>query len=399
MSGQPTPSTWLAPVYLTTALWSASVALVGAPLAFQVQRIGIPIFQYGLLLGLVALGMLVTETYWGAVAHRLEDPRRIILIGLIVIGATLLLGAAREFVLLAVAEFILGAVGVYLAPLLRLAAIMGAGPSNVAQATGRIGTLFGVGLTAGTTAGPLLFVAGGFWWDVVASSAVFAASLAAAATIQWPRSERPAASPGITASLRTVVSRQFSAVAGLVFVEFVLISFVTNFLQYYSVDLFAATPAQAGYVLGAVRFTSMGVSFTLGATIDRRGVARSTPLGFAALLLGLAGTWLSPNLAAMAAASVAFGVGVGWLSAALLPLALVRIAPAQRGTAIGLFGSVEDLGLLVGPLLIGGLWSIAGESSTFPYVVGLAAVGVAASTLMARLPPAAEARSASHTSS
>ncbi|HYK93032.1 MAG TPA: MFS transporter [Thermoplasmata archaeon] len=375
---------WLLPVYLTTVLWSASVALIGVPLAFQVQRLGIPVFQYGVLLGLVALGMLLTETYWGAVAHRLEDPRRLVGIGAVVIAATLALGFARGFLLLAIAEFTVGAVGVYLAPLVRLAGIRGAGATNEARATGRIGTAFGVGLTLGTAAGPVLFVTGGFWWDVIASAAVFAVCLGTAVTIRWPNSTGSHPEHGVTTTLRHVVSRHFTAVSALVFVEFLLISFVTNFLQYYSVDLFGATPTQAGYVLGAVRFTSMGVSYALGSTIDRRGVARSVPIGFVLLLVGLGGSWLAPNLPLMAAASVVFGVGLGWLNAALLPLALARIPGPNRGAAIGLFGSVEDLGLLVGPLLIGGLWSILGEASSFPYVVGLAGVGAIAALAVSR---------------
>ncbi|HZY92709.1 MAG TPA: MFS transporter [Thermoplasmata archaeon] len=382
-TGEPgTPA--ISRVFLTTALWSASLAEVAVPLPFQMERVGLSVFDYGALLGLFALGMLLTETYWGVVAVRLARARTLVLLGLVVVGATLLLGLATNFVEFAVAELLLGAVGVYLAPLLRLLAVTAGGPGTAASGTGRLGTFFGIGLILGTATGPLVFASAGFWVVALVSAGLLAVCLGVAVSIPWKRVALPESRDGIGASLRGVVTGRFTLVALLVFFDFLLTTFVTNFLQYYSVDLFGGTPAEAGYVLGAVRFTSLAVSFVLGATIDRWGPSRAAPLGFAALLGGILGTWWAPNFLAMTLASLVFGLGLGWLNATLLPLALSPVPAPQQGAAIGLFGSVEDLGLLVGPLVIGAVWSTTGVRSTFPLVALLGAVALALALLLAR---------------
>ncbi len=84
-----------------------------------------------------------------------------------------------------------------------------------------------------------------------------------------------------------------------------------------------------------------------------------------------------------------FSAGVGWLSASLLPLALNTVPRDHQGTAIGVFGAVEDGGLLIGPLLFGAAWAAYGPRSIFPVVTAVAAVGVVASLLVASRGPAA----------
>jgi MFS family permease len=117
--------------------------------------------------------------------------------------------------------------------------------------------------------------------------------------------------------------------------------------------------------------------------VDRWGPARSNPVGFVLLVAGGLATWVSHSYVELVGATLVFSAGFGWLSASLLPLALNSMPRHHQGTAIGVFGSMEDAGLLVGPLLFGSAWTVFGPTSLFPLATGLATLGVVASLWVA----------------
>ncbi len=137
---------------------------------------------------------------------------------------------------------------------------------------------------------------------------------------------------------------------------------------------FHGTPPEAGYVIGAAQGVSYVVGALLGIVVDRWGPRRSAPFGFVFLALGAMGTLFSASYGEMVGATLAFAVGLGWLSATLLPLALGEVDRPLQGTAVGIFGSFEDIGLLVGPLLISVVYATYGATSIF-LVVGVVALG------------------------
>jgi len=370
-------------LYTATAFWGISVGLLSVALPFRFQQLGIPIFEYGLTIGAYAGGMLLTESVWGILAFRLGRPRTIIGIGSVVGGATALLAFATTFPVFLVAEVVLGAMGVYLAPLLRWVALSQGGPGSEGSGTGRWSSVFGLGIALGVTLGPLIFVAFGFPVVALSSIVILAVAVGAAAALPWSLAALPAVPRGRSLGLRTLATRPFLAALGLVIIAFIAMTFQTNFLQYYSILLFGGTPAEAGYVLGAGRLVSLTAAFGLGTVVDRWGAGRSIPAGFALLVVGGMATWFSRSYDDMVAATMVFSAGIGWLSAGLLPLALAAVPRDDQGTAIGVFGSMEDAGLLVGPLLFGAVWSSYGPRSIFPVVTALAVVGVVASAVAA----------------
>ncbi|MGA7860357.1 MAG: MFS transporter, partial [Thermoplasmata archaeon] len=144
-------------LYTATAFWGISVGLLSATLPFRFQQLGLPIFEYGLTLSAYAAGMLLTEAVWGAWAFRLGRPTIIVAIGTVVGGATLLLGFASTFPVFLLAMVMIGALGVYLAPLLRWLAVSYGGPGSEGSGTGRWSSVFGLGIAIGVTTGPLEF--------------------------------------------------------------------------------------------------------------------------------------------------------------------------------------------------------------------------------------------------
>ena len=123
-------------------------------------------------------------------------------------------------------------------------------------------------------------------------------------------------------------------------------------------------------MIGLAQGASLLAGALLGTAVDRWGAGRSTPFGFALLMLGAFGTLLSSSYGEMTLATIVLATGFGWLSASILPLAMSPVPFRLQGTALGVFGSFEDLGFLLGPLVISEVYSAYGATSSF-LVVGL----------------------------
>ena len=379
MWGTPRPGRVLDRVLLSTSLWAVSFSAITVVLPFRYLDLHLSIVEYGVTLAVYALGMLLTETLWGIWAFRLARPIAIGGIGLIVVGAMLLIAAATTYPVSLIAWGVYGAFTVYLAPLLRWVAVHALGPGTGGTGTGRFGTFFGLGLVAGTTLGPLLYVRSGFFSVVALGIVAFLASAWLVARIPWEVAGLPRSSSTPEAGPRALVVPQFVLALGIVFLYFLAVPLTSNFLQLYSVDLFHGTAEQTGYVLGAARATTLVASFVLGRSVDRRGPARSVPLGFLLIAAGALGTYLATTYGEMIGATLVFSAGTGWLSASILPYALEPIPKPAQGTAIGLFGSFEDLGLLLGPPIISLVWVGYGAWTIFPLVGGIGLAGFAVS--------------------
>jgi predicted MFS family arabinose efflux permease len=366
-------------LYLATAFWGVSIGLLSATLPFRFLQLGLPIFQYGVTLSVYAAGTMITEGLWGALAFRLGRPPVIVAIGAVVAGATILLAFATTLSAFLVAEVILGAVGVYLIPLLRWVALSYGGPGSEGAGTGRWSAALGLGLAVGVSVGPLAFVTFGFRDVAFASIAMLTVAVTASAALPWSRTSLPHSTRERRPSVRSLATPPFVLALGLVAIAFTAMTLTMNFLQYYSIVLFGGTPSEAGYVLGAGRLVTLAASFVLGILVDRWGTGRAIPAGFLLLLIGGLATWGSRSYVEMIGATLVFSAGVGWLFASILPLALDNMLRDQQGTAIGVFGMFEDAGLLIGPLLFGAVWTAFGPRSIFPVVIALAVVGVVGS--------------------
>ena len=369
-------------VYASTLALMAAYALLAVALPFRFESLGLSVVQYGIALGIFALGMLVTESVWGALAFRIGRARTILGLGIVVAFVYLAIGVSDSFVTLAVSLGLLGALLIFPIPLMRWMALTALGPGTGGRGTGIYGLFFGAGLVIGTTLGPFLFIEFGFATLTLLIVGSYAVGLGLMVFLPWDRVALPPRQPGFGRQLREIFTEPFALAAILVVLAFLAQTLSTNFLQYYSVSLFHGTPSEAGYVIGASRATSLAAGAMLGTLVDRWGPGRSTPLGFVLLTIGALGTLISSSYAEMVASTLVFATGVGWLSASLLPLALGPVPVRLQGTAVGVFGSFEDFGLLVGPVLISAAYAAYGPRSTFILVAAVALAGAATSLLL-----------------
>lgn len=369
-------------IYASTALSMASYSLLVVALPFRFEGLGLSVFQYSIALAVYALGMLATESLWGAVAFRIGRPSVIVALGGVVALIVLGIGLAQSFLAFAVTLGLLGMFVIFPVPLARWLALTARGPGTSSTGAGRYGLFFGTGLVAGTSLGPLCFVQFGFLDLALVSIALFLGSVLLLAGISWASAGLPSRGSGTLRKLPGLFTRHFLLTSTLVVLFFLTYSLTLNFLQYYSVGLFGGTASEAGYVLGGARGVAVIAGLLLGPRIDRWGPARASPLGFLLMAAGALGTFVAVSYGEMIAATVLFSVGAGWLSANLLPLALGPIPTSSQGTAVGVFGSFEDAGLLVGPVLIGAVYAAYGPLSIFPVVAAVALVGSGLATAL-----------------
>ncbi len=362
-------------VYASTAVTWAAYALLAVVLPFRFEALGLSVVQYGVAIAVLALGMLLTESVWGVFAFRVGNVRTILVLGAAVALVYASIGVSDTFLTLTAALGILGGLFVFQVPLMRWMALTALGPGTGGRGTGIFGLFSGVGLVVGTALGALLYVNFGFGPLTVVIVAAYVVGLSLTLFLPWDQVDLPPPQPGFGRHLRAVFTRPFGFAACCVVLAYLGKALVWNFLQYYSVDLFGGTSTDAGYVIGAAQATSLLAGAVLGVVVDRWGAGRSAPFGFVLLTVGAFGTMFSSSYPEMVGATMLFATGVGWLSASLLPLALAGVPLALQGTAVGVFGSFEDLGLLIGPILISGFYATYGVRTIFPVVGAVAVAG------------------------
>jgi MFS family permease len=369
-------------VYASTAVVWGAYSLLIVVLPFRFQSLGLSVVQYGIALAVFALGMLLTESVWGVLAFRIGNLRTILGLGVAVALAYVAIAFSTTFLTLMVSLGVLGALSIFPVPLFRWMAVIAGGPGTGGAGTGRYGLFFGGGMMVGAALGPLLFVEVGFQSLTFVVIGAYAVGLGLMARLPWRETRLPHAEPGSFSQVRRVLTAPFVLVASLVVLAFVAYTLTSSFLQIYSVSAFQGTPADSGYVIGFARATTLLAGFLLGASTDRFGPRRTVPFGFLLLTLGALGTLFSSSYAEMVVATIVFAIGTGWLSASLLPLSLDPVPLPLQGTAVGVFGSFEDLGLLVGPVLISSVYVTYGVRSIFVVVAVVALGGVLLSLLL-----------------
>ncbi len=371
-------------VYASTTLSWFAYALLVVALPFRFEALGLSVVQYGAAVAILALGMLLTEGLWGVVAFRIGKVRTLLALGIVVAVIYAAIGVSDTFLTMALSLGLLGAVGIFQVPLVRWIALTAFGPGTGGRGTGVFGLFAGVGFAFGTALGPALFVEFGFTALTVLVVASYLAGLALLVLLPWQHVALPPRQSGFVRHVREVLTLPFALAASLAVFAFFGRTLVWNFLQYYSVALFHGTASDAGYVIGAAQGASLLAGVLLGTVVDRWGPARSTPFGFALLALGAFGTWLASSYAEMTGATMVLAIGAGWLSASILPLALAPVRLQSQGTALGVFGTFEDFGLLLGPIMIGAFYASYGVSSIFLVVGAVTLAGLLFSLVLGR---------------
>jgi predicted MFS family arabinose efflux permease len=312
---------------------------------------------------------VVTEVAMPRLSRRF-DHRRLLTVGLLLLGApSLLLTSAHDVVaILAVCvlrgigfAIIVVAVGTLVATVLPAERRgEGLGILGVVCMLPAVGALpFGVWL-ADTAGYPAVFMV-----------AAVPATAAAALTYGLPRAGGDEGALSIWAGLRhpalagpTVLFGATAVASGVV------------------VTFLAGAVAHPGVAVAALAAQALATTVTrwlTGRYADRRGSAHLLAPAVVLTAAGLATTAFSASTAAVLAGMVALGIGFGVAQSSSMHTMLARVEPAAYGTVNAIWNTAFDLGWGVGSIAVGALVGVLGYGPAF--AVTAVAVALAGATV------------------
>jgi MFS family permease len=270
-----------------------------------------------------------------------------------------------SFFFFLVLQLLSGAVGVAVGPTTRAAV----SEESSVRSAGLFASVWWVFLSTGAIIGPLIgtYIAqsSSFEYSFYASSAL-SILLILVVLLSFPERHQSAERSrsmiyGINSTLRTHSAQLLFLAAIFAFMGW---SIIRTFLPLYASEQVGMSTVQVGTLISTVAASQLVAILFLGWASDRFGRKLSAILGFL-LCSGSFLLYLVANTA-LRVFFVSTAVGLG-LSGSLLLLSLVPDVTPKRmyGTVVGIYGSCEDLGIIMGPLVYGLVWSAIGPVYIF----------------------------------
>ena len=371
----------LSPVYavlfLRNMAWSLTIN--GPVMPLYVRALGLDVANWGLLAMALSAGLFM-EFVWGVVADRVHKGY-FILLALILTSLIYPLYTIKAFLpLFIVFQFVFGAIQVIVGLTTR-AVIAEASPGKSAGFNMSLWFFFA---TLGNIAGPIMgtYIATSLGYEYAFYTSMFIVWAAIAFFLltylrKWSddtpqvKLNRPLFA-GFTQLLRISTIQKTCA---LTLLGFLGCSLVASFLPIYASEQVGMTAIAVGSLATVAATARLVTSPLIGRISDR---VDKRKLLFCILAIGCLlfamfpyahEAWQLTLLALGVSATFSFGV----LSISIHSTATPK---AYSGMSLGLYGTFEDLGLMLGSLIFGFSWGTFGPSSVF--VITAAATGLAA---------------------
>ena len=371
----------LSPVYavlfLRNMAWSLTIN--GPVMPLYARTLGLDVANWGLLAMALSAGLFM-EFVWGVVADRVHKGY-FILLALILTSLIYPLYTIKAFLpLFIVFQFVFGAIQVIVGLTTR-AVIAEASPGKSAGFNMSLWFFFA---TLGNIAGPIMgtYIATSLGYEYAFYTSIGIVWVAIAFFLltylrKWSNDPPPVKLhrplfAGFTQLLRIPTIQKTCT---LTLLGFLGCSLVASFLPIYASEQVGMTAIAVGSLATVAAMARLVTSPLIGRISDR---VDKRKLLFGILAIGCllfamfpyaSDAWQLTLLAVGVSATFSFGV----LSISIHSTATPK---AYSGMSLGLYGTFEDLGLMLGSLIFGFSWGTFGPSSVF--VITAAATGLAA---------------------
>jgi len=355
------------PAYVTLLLWNVSwsVTITGPVLPLYIETLGISIVGWSTLAAMFAVGMFLFEWVWGSLSDRTNRKHLLIFSFVCMTAIFILYTRHGSFFFFLVLQLLSGAVGVVVGPTTRASV----SEESSLKSAGLYASVWWGFSSIGRIIGPLIgtYIAQSwsFEYSFYASSAL---SILLVFIVLWsfPPSRQMAGKSksmiyGLNSSLRSH-SAQFLFLSAIF--AFMGFSVVRAFLPLYASLRIGMSTVEIGTLISTVAASQLVAILFLGWLSDRFGRKSMVIIGFLLCSCSFL-LYLFANTAyQLFLVSIAAGLG---LSATSLLLAIVPDVTPKRmyGTVVGIYGSCEDLGIIMGPLVYGLVWSVIGPAYIF----------------------------------
>lgn len=373
----------LLPIYLTLLLWniSSTVSVNGPVMPLYIRSLRIEVIGWSVLAMSLAAGEFVFEWVWGTLSDRLD--RRIFMVAsMLSMGALFPLYTLKSLIpYFFILQFLSGALTVTMGPITRALVSDHAPASSIGMSMGLLFSFNALGRMVGPLLGSYVAQVWSFEESFYVSS-LFLLIGATAVSIalrrnhggRTPTEDRPML--GILGGIRTLISMPPVPMLFLLgILTFIGISSVTAFLPIYASEQIGMSTMEVGTLLAAASAAQLAAPL-LGSLSDRIG--RSVLISAGLILSSLVFLCYLLVQTPFQLLLVSIAISICFSANSMLPAMLSDIAPRRlRGTAMGIYGSFEDLGLVVGPLLYGLVWSRYAPACIFVVASATQVLGIA----------------------
>ena len=382
------PQTTSAPLYAAGFVSAFGAHSIAAGMGAQSENIGLTLLNLGILLALYDISEVFLKPVFGALSDRI-GAKPVIVGGLVAFAVLSLIGLwGAEPLMLGLARLGQGAAASAFSPASSAMVARLAGGKNAGKYFGRYGSWKSLGYVIGPLLGAGLILAGGF-------ALLFAAlAVLAAATAVWVLVSAPHLEPlprqryTVLDLARQLTERRFLIPTLVLAASTAALGAAVGFLPAlatrYGLDAVAGTAA-----VSVLAIASVITQPWIGGMRDRKSISDTTGMS-AGLLLTASGVALlavAPGPVTVYIAAAAIGIGVGVAT----PIGFAHLAdttpPERMGRTMGSAELGRELGDAGGPLLVGGIATLAG----LPAGLGALALLVA----IASVPRLSSARSPS----
>jgi MFS family permease len=356
------------------------------PLFFT--SVGVSVFDWGILAFVSTLGMLFFEMIWGMLSDKFGKSNFIA--GGLIISASVILAYTLPFFLplFLILQALRGIFSVMLPAPTRTLVSELSSPTRLAYALGlwfsatRLGATVGsvfLSYVAQESSYSLAFISCSVLIFIVGFAA-FVVLRRVKATVQElaTRDERSGTNEGSARqALREILKVNsiyivfFCAVAG-----FLQMSMVRTIVPIFASENLGASTFVVG--LNQAEFTGLCVAFfpLSGLLVNRVGRKSTIAVGFVFLLLSAAAFSLATDLFQLFASTLLSSFGFSLVAPSLLALLVSSVPKKVLGGSIGIYGSVENLGITLAPLLFAFIWTLWGPQYAFIVCAIVQAVAV-----------------------
>ncbi|MGD6980705.1 MULTISPECIES: MFS transporter [Citricoccus] len=339
--------------------------LVTAMALYAVDRFQASDAMSGLAVGAYVLGAVFSRLLTGQAMDALG--RRRVLIGSLIaflLASTLYL-LANTLALLITVRFVHGIAFGAAATVLAASVIGLIPPHRRSEGTG----WFGTSTTAGSAFGPLLAFqltdAFGFASLFLACTAFSLFGLAAGLLVRLPAPPRPEGTASrLRFSVRGMLSPQALPVSIVILMAGTAFSGVLAFLNGYAQQE-GISPTVASSFFLIYGTVLVATRFVVGPVHDRFGDNAAVVPLLVSFMIALAVLAAWPVPAGIFAAAALAAVGFGALLTSLQAIAVTVVPPLQVGVATSTYFIMLDLGIGLGPVILGALLPVTGYSGMY----------------------------------
>ncbi len=361
----------LLPVYALVFLrgFSLSLTVNGPVMPLYVRSLGVSVSQWSFLATSLAVGLITFEAFWGSMSDRVNRIR-ILVLSMIFMSCILPLYTFPSLLpYFFIFQFLIGAFFVMVGPTSR-ALIADISPAH------RLGfnmSLWSTCVAIGGILGPVL---GGWITQNYGYPTAFYAStvilLVAAVLTFATGKDRPVPSDvgngpkALIKSFREIIADQRIRTTFLMALSiFIGVSAIRSFLPIYASEIYDMDEVSIGLMLTLGTTAQLVGTPLIGRLTDRISVKRMLMILLAASgVLSISYLFIQTPLQLMV---ITVAVLLTFSSQSVSLILLSKLADREKlGMTMGLYGSFEDLGLIVGPLIFGFVWDSMGPKYLFP---------------------------------